>query len=303
MASRHEDLPRKEPDTFSGSIYDYPAWINSFEALVERRKPLASDRLYYLGKYTTGEAKEAIRSLLTLQSDEAYTKAKNILAKRYGDKLIVADTYRKKISDWPQIKYGDGKALRKFSDFLLHCETAMTTISYLKVLDDAEEHKKILRKLPQRTVDRWIRIVDSWMNNPSSDELNERGEHIHACDMCKFLDKEACIICIPANPKPEDNKKEDAKVGRSGKYSNARSLNTGTDEVKQSASKDQTSSLKITSNTTKPCILCKAQHNIESCQDFLKMKLTDRQSIVITISLMPQCYLEPRTPQSKTIRR
>ena len=90
--------------------------------------------------------------------------------------MVVADSYRKRINEWPQIKYGDGKALRKFSDFLLHCETSMATISYLKILDDAEEHKKILRKLPRAIVDRWLRIVDNWINGPYSDIYNEDGD-------------------------------------------------------------------------------------------------------------------------------
>ena len=65
--------------------------------------------------------------------------------------------------EWPRILLKDGPGLRRFSDFLQHCYTAMHSIKYLEVLNDPEENQKMLRKLPNHLVSRWSRIVDKWI--------------------------------------------------------------------------------------------------------------------------------------------
>ena len=70
-----DSLPRPEPEVFTGNPLRYPNWIKSFETLIERKMQNPSEHLYYLGKYTTGEAKEAISGVLALDNTSAYSKA------------------------------------------------------------------------------------------------------------------------------------------------------------------------------------------------------------------------------------
>ena len=51
-------LPRPEPEVFTGNPLRYPSWIKSFETFIERKTRILSERLYYLSKYTTGEARQ-----------------------------------------------------------------------------------------------------------------------------------------------------------------------------------------------------------------------------------------------------
>ena len=53
-------LPLPEPDIFYGNPIQYPIWLQSFKAIVEGHVKEPSYRLYYLGRYTSGEAKESI---------------------------------------------------------------------------------------------------------------------------------------------------------------------------------------------------------------------------------------------------
>ena len=59
MTQRHtrNSLPLPEPETFHGDVLHYPLWKKSFDAIVEKRTDSPSQRLYYLGRYTSGEAK------------------------------------------------------------------------------------------------------------------------------------------------------------------------------------------------------------------------------------------------------
>lgn len=136
-----------------------------------RDEPTASapQRLYYLGKYTAGEAKEAISGFLTLESAEAYSQARKVLAYRFVNPFLVADAYRKKIKNWPIIPPDDSTSLRKFSDFLLHCQTAMKELKYLNALNEPEENHRILRKLTRNLAEHWTREVDRWLSKEEQD--------------------------------------------------------------------------------------------------------------------------------------
>ena len=93
-----------EPEIFRGDLLHYPVWLKSFETIIEGQTVKVFQRLYYLGKYTAGEPKEAISGLLLLETEDAYKEARKILSDRYGNPFLVADAYKKKIiciRDWP----------------------------------------------------------------------------------------------------------------------------------------------------------------------------------------------------------
>ncbi|XP_068247736.1 uncharacterized protein [Palaemon carinicauda] len=103
---RKDNLPVKEPEVFSGDLLKYPQWKASFITLIEYKTDDAAERLYYLGKYTDGQAKTAIDNLISFGTQEAYNKAWKILHDRFGNKFIVADAFRSKLEGWPKINDG-----------------------------------------------------------------------------------------------------------------------------------------------------------------------------------------------------
>ena len=83
------------------------------------------------------------------------------MSDRFGNPYLVANAYKKKIKEWPDVPPNDGISLRKFSDLLVHCQAAITEIHYLQALNDPEENQKLVRKLPRNICDRWGR---KWIN-------------------------------------------------------------------------------------------------------------------------------------------
>jgi len=144
----HSRLPLPEPGIFSGDLLQYPVWIKAFETLIESRAIKPSESLHFLGKYVTGDAKEVVDGFLLLESEDAYQRAKEMLAKRFGDSYAVAAVYRQKIESWSKIPANDGYGLRRFSDFLVQCQKVMDKIGSLKVLNDDQENRKLVYKLP-----------------------------------------------------------------------------------------------------------------------------------------------------------
>ena len=110
-------LPVPEPTIFTGEPIQYPDWKSSFHAFIDCKSLPSSDKMYYLKRYVSGSAKEAISGLFLQNSSEAYERAWNVLDERYGHPFIVTKAYTDK-----------SQGLTKFADFLTSVETAMQVI-------------------------------------------------------------------------------------------------------------------------------------------------------------------------------
>ena len=283
----HNKLPCPQPEVFSGDFLQYPIWIKPFETFIDGKTKSSAERLYYLSKFTSGEAKESICGLLSLNSEEVYVRAKKILVSRFGNAFLVSNAYRKKIESWPKIAPNDSLGLRRFSDFIQHCKTAMNSIQYLNVLNDPEENQKILNKLPAHLVNRWIRVVDRSTTDDSSDDEDEEKTSKTSCEVsyptfaefCKFLKNEARISCNPMTLqrflKNEDPKKV-SKVKSFAVSSVASQTMNGSDQPERIVKKII-------------CVFCKEPHELELCERFLSISLDKRREFIIANRLCWGC--------------
>ena len=313
LINKRDYLPKMEPEIFSGNVLQYPIWNKSFEAIIESHTESSSQRLYYLSKYTAGEAKEAIQGFLSLDTENAYRDAKTTLLRRYGDKYKIAATFRRNIDNWPIIRPGDSNSLQKFSDLLENCKSAMSSITYLRSLDDAEENRKILRKLPRYIVDRWNRIIDNWLYD--SEDTYTCGQYPPFATFCDFIKKEARVACGPGNVRTTETRRDDTyrQPRRSDtSYQKAHSFISHAANKQCSQSQDEKGT-SIISTSNKPhnytCIKCKESHFLDACKEFLKMSVDDRKSFASSKGLCFGClkkghlYRECRNKRHATLFR
>ena len=281
-----DNLPLPEPDIFRGDLLQFPQWIKSFETIIESQTQKISERLFYLGKYIAGEAKDAIRGYISQNSAEAYEKAKALLWKRYGNPFLVADAYKKKIYEWPKILPNDSMGLRKFSDFLNQTLSAMQSTTFLNVLDDPTENRRMAKKLPSYIINRWSRQVDRWIyesgSNTSTTTISRLREqslrYPSFADFCQFVEKEARIACNPVISM-QAFKIEESKTRRSSAHSfkdqQAKSLKTGANEG---------------IDDKRSCLYCKNNdHDLSECTKFREVSLPDRRAFVISKRLCWGC--------------
>ena len=69
-------LPIPEPTIFRGDPLAYHPWKTSFDMLIGHRNVTAAEKIFFLQKYTSGEAKKCIEGAFYLESDEAYISAR-----------------------------------------------------------------------------------------------------------------------------------------------------------------------------------------------------------------------------------
>ena len=115
--------------------------------------------MFYLQKYTTGEASRAIETLFLVPSADSYDYAMNILHERFSSSALVASVFREKFDRWPKIPERDLKAILSLSDFLQQIVVASTKYPSLEILNDEFENHKLVSKLPNWLAAKWIEEV------------------------------------------------------------------------------------------------------------------------------------------------
>ena len=163
-------LPITEPEVFTGrDPLEFPLWKKSFDTLIHHKAISDEDGLQFLSKYVSREAKKAIRGYLLLtEGSYIYRRSYDLLTERYGVQILkleinlqfkIADSFRRRLRSWPRIGGTDSTGLREFVDFLRQCETAMTSLTALSVLDDEYESIEVAQKLPICLGHKWAAKV------------------------------------------------------------------------------------------------------------------------------------------------
>ncbi|XP_042244222.1 uncharacterized protein LOC121880779 isoform X1 [Thunnus maccoyii] len=259
-------IPVPEPSVFTGDSLKYNDWKLSFETLIDQKNIQDKEKIYYLRRYVSGQAKKALDGYFLLGTESAYVAAWEILEERYGNPFTIAKSYRDKLQAWPRMGSKDSFELREFVDFLRSCEAAMVHIKSLEILNDCNENRKILSKLPDWLTARWNRKVIEVQEN--SNQFPSFSQFV------KFLTREAKIACNPVTSL-QSLKQTDAEKT---KYQRPQSLGAKT--------------LTTNSNerTNMSCIFCqKSGHTLHKCRKFMEKTVPDRIKFVQTERLCFGC--------------
>ena len=280
---RVSSLPVQEPPIFSGNYFDYPIFTRAFETIIESRVPSDRERLYFLNKYTEGKANDVIKGFVTLNSDDSYQRAKNLLAQRYGDPHRVSDAYKSRLKEWPQISEGDSNGLQALSDFLGQCEEAMRSIHSLNELNSTEVLRQVSSKLPSYSGVKWFRHAFD------KKKKDERTITFH--DLVKFVRAEADLATDPVFS-PDVLKMEKKKSPEKQKTGINRrrppSLNSLATTGEESKGNWKSPTGEKTDSKLK-CPACSKSHMLYNCEEFKKKDIRERHDFVKLNSLCFGC--------------
>lgn len=263
-----------EPFVFSGDPIRFIEWKAAFTSLVDQRSITPAEKLYYLKKYVSSPARQALDGTFYRSDSEAYQDAWNKLNRRFGQPFAIQRAFRERLSKWPRIQPKDAEALRSFSDFLNACQDAMPHVKGLDILNDCEENQKLVHKLPDWAASRWNRQV--------TQSLNEQQEFPTFKDFVSFMSAEAEIACNPITSfhalRSSDSSTE-KRNPRDGKRNKASVLTTQTVADNENQRSDNENQKFRKAKT--PCILCQdAKHQLHACSKFTEMSLVERRNYV-----------------------
>ena len=178
-------LPPKELEPFDGDHLKFSPFLRAFNQVIVERVSNYVDRMHYLEQYTRGKARDIVRSCSYMDPRDGFEHAMKLLTEKYGNEYHVAQSFSKKMREWPPLKQEDGAAMEEFATFLLGCQNYMQGLSSLSHLDNVTEIKMLVMKLPFKIRERW-RI--------QADYLIENYECIRFKDFVKFVNVQARIL-------------------------------------------------------------------------------------------------------------
>ena len=176
-----------------------------------------------------------------------------MLKDRFGSDFVVANAFRQKLKNWMKISNDDFIGLRHFSDFLCHVQTAKKANASLSCLDDEQENRSLLYKIPDFCHKRWARKV--------SEASIEKKPYPKFDDFVKLIRIESDIVNNPVTciKSSGSNSSQD-------KQSNRKQVHA-----------TQSSSEKSSSVS---CYHCKQPHVISKCPALAALTLEERQSAI-----------------------
>ena len=271
-------LPSTEPPMFYGDAMEFPAFMTAFESLIESKVEDSCERLYFLGQYTSGKAKEVINGCLQRKSEGSYKEAKGLLKRQFGDPFKIANAHITKLYSWQPIRANDGSALQNFYIALDQAKSAMKGMSHMDDLNTAHVLRQLWEKLPRHLRSKWTE-----RNNKTK---IEKGRIADFEEFSQFVRKQAELATDPVFSeenvtKPHHDEKDKGTHVKFRRRPRSRgkgtSLATG---LKQEGRKEQSTS----------CSLCKRPHNLNDCEQFLKKTLTERWEFVVEKKLCFGCF-------------
>ena len=143
-------LPLQKLQVFKGDPLKYKAFVRAFKHGIAAKTQDSEDRLYYLEQYTADDPGELVASCIHMDPEDGYTRARELLEKKYGNAYVIAQAYTTQAENWPDIKAEDKSAMKNFSVFLTKCENAMKGEPYLKEMDHHKNLQMLIDKLPYK---------------------------------------------------------------------------------------------------------------------------------------------------------
>ena len=282
-------LPVKELSTFSSNSFEYLAFVTAFDSIIAANVTADKDKLFFLAKYTTGKPNEVVKGFLATNSETAYSEARKLPDQHFGNPVVVAEDYKRKLRSCRQISDGDSKGLEEFSDFLMRCEEAMKTMKSMLELDSTQILQSISAKLPSYSGVKWCR---------SAHETQVKEKRLVSfTDFVKFVKQEAKVgndpIFSPDILKRERKRNDPTRDNTRGMRSRyqgginpSQSLVTSATPVGHS---EQTPTA-ATSGREQSCPVCNGKHAIVKCSNFTKATADKRLDLIIEKHLCFRCF-------------
>ena len=271
-------MPLEEPSVFQGDLLKYNRWAKSFDAFISKRKwPTASSKLFYLEKYTDGDARELIEHYLTRNSEQAYIEAWKDLNQTYGNSYLIAQAYKKKLFTWPKITNRDNVGIKKLANFLKQCLAMREENPHFGFLEECDRNQDIVKNLPDYMALRWNNKVTEYQL--SHDQVFP--------PFSRFVEFMVFESHSANNPVTSQNAlKSVSNVESSAKSDQSKPKS----KSNQSAVSHKTDA-ESDSSKKKCCPHCKSDNHMymSKCADFKSLSVEQRFSTVKTLKACNRC--------------
>ena len=256
------NLPKVELEPFDGDPLQYRSFLALFDEHVHRVSVDEPMKLSRLLQYTTGKAKEAIRYCALMEPAEGYEKAREILARRFGDHHIISDLIIKQLKSGKPVR--NATDLRSLSDDLSMHYATLKSLEQLHEIDTQSSIVDIVARLQPYVRTRWKKYA--------MEEKRSKDRYPGFHDLVLFIGKEA----------------EEANDPVYGQTFQPRSSTKSASCLSSVTTANSGCAPKY---KKRPCVVCAEDHHPFYCPRFKSMKPVDRLKFVREKKLCENCLL------------
>ncbi|GBM31719.1 hypothetical protein AVEN_19101-1, partial [Araneus ventricosus] len=264
----HIELKSKLPEIplpiFYGKIEEFSNFKNQFVSLISDNKELTNDqKLFYLKAALRGEAK------LIETSDDTFESLFSALEERFENKRAVVDIHIQNMLKIEKLNFESSKGLRNITDTINKSLRALKSFK----LDCNNLTNAILVNIILERLDKDTR---------KAYELSIQTKEIPSLnELLKFLDSRAMVLDQLGNT-PSNNKFKKEFQGSAYKSKNFFvNSNKGNHVIKK-------------------CILCKIEHPLHKCYEFLRLSIAKRIEFIEKHQLCKNCLKMHNAPCKST---
>ena len=229
--------PKVELLEFDGDPMAYHAFIRSFEENVEKILVDDGARLARLVQLCKGEAGRAIKCCNLMDPVQGYSRARQLLKQRFGDKHTITELWMKRLNEG-----GAQVNLQEYSDELLDCYESMKALGALAEMDAQRNLLSLIIRLPMHLQNKWQDHV--------FDLKTKEDRRPTLRDVLTFVQRAAAVVSDPVY---------------------------GSASMKSKRAEKFTTKVAYTATADVQCPVCNdGDHRVSQCEKFLAMGPSDR---------------------------
>ena len=238
-------LPKPELSSFDGNPVNYHFFMNAFNTCIDATAVSEAVKLNRLFELCKGKALTLIKPCAVMNPVEGYSKARTLLAERFGNEYVIAEAWVTRIIDGSPIK-NNGPSLQDFLDEIRCCTETLRYMGRLDEVDSRLRLVKLSQRLPFHFQNRWRKYA--------VDEHEKTGIYPGIGSFLNFLERVTKEVNDPVFGVSQVSRQVFNKDFKSSNYHV---------EI-------------ATENNTRDCIACDGKHPIVQCDVFKSLSPLQR---------------------------
>ena len=221
-----------------------------------------------------------------------YKTAKALLEDRFGNPFKVAMAYLNEVTNGPQVRRHDSKALLAFADKLRDCTNGLESIGYLEEINSADNLRRIVNWLPFHLKTKWIEVAYS---------IQQSGQRPKISHISQFVTTKARVAKNPVFGASLNEGKERSnpsmrhpstatKMTTLATQGSPRNLEATTPRYERAREEQRLPIKDKTTSTPRKCLVCNRMHQLWNCKQLKRKSYGDRIKITRDAKLRGNCF-------------
>lgn len=166
-----QNLPKCQPDIFSGDPTLFHPWKTAFKAMLLDADVSPTQEINYLRSFTSGKPQRVVDNYWKRQMRDPIALLKELweeLERRFGSVAVISNTLLERLRDTATFSEQEHDNLQQFADLFSDIESQVTYLPGLACLNYPIAMQPVIEKLPQFIRVKWEKEIAYYERNNKS---------------------------------------------------------------------------------------------------------------------------------------